>query len=117
MEVTGAELISKVILGITYITPLAVIIWRLAKADSCIKDNAEEIKNLREKCKDQQAESAKTLLLDQRLKTLEGSFQNEKSRSDRMEKSLSEIKGDLRDVSTKLDMLLKYNIQKKGNLG
>ena len=117
MELNGATVISAVITGIIYITPLATVIWKLAKADSRISDNTEEIKFLRDKCKDQQNKEAQTLILDQRVKSLEDSLVAEKSRSDRMEKSLSEIKGDLRDVSTKIDMLLKYNIQKKGNVG
>lgn len=112
MNGNETEIVTTIITGITYLTPLVVVIWKMATVNACVKDNSEDIKELQEKCSKWQVESERLIVTEQRVKSLESDVVSEKCRADGMEKSLSEIKGDLRDVSTKLDMLLKYNIGK-----
>lgn len=75
----GPDIVSSVITGITYLTPLCVVIWKLAKADGRITDNTNDIKELQEKCRLQQVESKNIIIMEQRLESLEKSVSTEKA--------------------------------------
>lgn len=109
------NVISTIVSGITYITPLAVIIWKVSKYDSKINDAEKRLKEMEENYNDWKNYETRVSLLeqkfDQKLTNLQDKFESEKVRTDRMEKSLVDIKENLSGVSTKIDMLLKYNIK------
>lgn len=109
-----SEIVNIIVTGITYLSPLVVIIWKLAKADSKINLNEKKIGNIQNEIESQQLYQSRIMLIEQKLSNIEANALSEKKRTDKVESTLSEIKEDLRGVSSKLDMLLKYNINAKG---
>lgn len=106
MENIGSVAINYAVQAIVYITPLAVLIWKFSKADSKIKENEEDIKAMQGKVKDNEKQEA-------RIEALEKALECEKGRSERLEKSMNELRGDMREVSTKIDIILNYQVERK----
>ena len=44
---------------------------------------------------------------------MEKALECEKGRSERLEKTVNELRGDVREVSTKIDIILNYQVEKK----
>lgn len=110
---TGLHAVKMAIAGVIYIAPLAALIWKVSKADSQIKDNQKEIKELKEMCM-KDVTSKQVPLHETRLENLERDLKAEKERASRMEDAISQLSGDVREVSTKIDILLNYQVEKNG---
>ena len=109
----GLNAIKMAIAGVIYVTPLAALIWKVSKADSQIKENKKEIEELKDMCMKDVA-SKQIPLHETRLENLERDLKTEKERASRMEDAISQLSGDVREVSTKIDILLNYQVEKNG---
>ena len=102
----GSIAINYAIQAIAYITPLAVLIWKFSKADSKIKENEKDIKAMQDTVRDNEKLTA-------RVEAMEKALECEKGRSERLEKTVNELRGDVREVSTKIDIILNYQVEKQ----
>lgn len=95
------KIVEIIITGITYLTPLAVLIWRIAKADSLIRENEKEIKRLKESM-----ERIEIPVIQNQIKNLEEENKRNCDRLNKIDASLDDVKVSVGEIKGKLDILL-----------
>ncbi len=109
-----AELISKLIGAISFLTPLFVVIWRLAKADNEVKNNTKQIQELKMLVDNIDQATDKCSFHNEKLENLEKEITEQKTTSEYIEKTLNILQQKFAGIETKLDLLLQIN---KINIG